>query len=270
MNKTNIQYLDYTWNPIAMRCDRVSPGCDNCWHLGMANRMKANPVLNKTRREAYDGKDPVLNLTELLKPKRLRIPSKIGVQFMGDLFHPNISNGFIEHVFSIISSCGYYDEIQHTFFILTKRPTRMMNFIKEYMKEGVGDYFDHLWVGVSVENQETADKRIPLLLQCPVKNRWISVEPLLGPVQLEHNLMKFACDTRDLKTNLVIPKQTSVDWVVCGAETGPKKRAMHWEWAISLANQCKSAGVPFFFKEPWETAPDACRRRELPEMDRVD
>ena len=250
MNKTNIQYLDYTWNPIAMRCNAVSDGCANCWHMRMAHRMKQNNILNKRKRAAYAGEEPILDLTELVKPLR-KHNSRIGVQFMGDLFHPNITDEFIDRVFSIMFDCETIKQTGNTFFILTKRPTRMKEFLTKIDREDGDKYrYENIWFGLSVENQETADKRIPVLMQCPVKNRWISAEPLLGPVMIEDNLMRLSCDTRDNRGNH-IPKQTRIDWVVCGAETGPKKRPMHWDWANSLADQCKTAKVPFFFKAPW-------------------
>jgi len=173
MKKTNIQYLDYTWNPVSMRCDRVSPGCDNCWHLRMANRLAANPMMGLEKRPAYAGGNPVMDGAELDAPLKLKKPSRIGVQFMGDLFHEKIQSAWLSGIFNVMKNCP-----QHTFFILTKRPKHLLNFVA-----GLGE-LDNIWFGVSVENQETADRRIPILLQCPVKHRWISAEPLLGKINI--------------------------------------------------------------------------------------
>lgn len=270
MNKTNIQYLNYTWNPISMRCNAVSDGCMNCWHMRMAHRMANNPVLNKRRRAAYAGEDPILNLTELVKPLR-KHNARIGVQFMGDLFHPNVTDEFIHGVFSIMFDCESIKQTGNTFFILTKRPERMFNFMRNNYSPAQcfqRPPWNNIWFGVSVENQETADKRIPILLQCPVKNRWISAEPLLGPVDLTTiNVLQIEgrYPFPQLEEKYRSKAADYLDWVVCGAETGPGARPMEWDWAISLANQCKSANMPFFFKEPWKNAPHNCRRRELPD-----
>lgn len=262
MNKTNIQYLDYTWNPISMRCDRISAGCDNCWHLRMANRMKSNPVLSPGQRLAYDGKITHLHLPELEKPLR-KHNAKIGVQFMGDLFHPNVRDEHIHAVFSIMFDCESIKQTGNTFFILTKRPTRMKEFLTKIDREDGDKYrYDNIWFGVSVENQETAVSRIPLLIDCPVKHRWISAEPLLESVNFRWATWEPL--KRDSSTDH-FDGLRRLDWVVCGAETGLGARPMHWDWAISLADQCKAARVPFFFKEPWgPLTPDEVRRRELP------
>lgn len=259
MNKTGIEYLDYTWNPIAMRCDRVSPGCDNCWHLRMANRMKSNPVLSIEKRSAYGQHSQYLDRTKMDELLRLKTPARIGVQFMGDLFHDSISDGWIDEVIDVCSLA-----LQHKFFFLTKRPARMRQAILRFKKAGGKPC--NIWWGVSVENQATADERIPYLLSVLDINRFISVEPLLESVSLEGFDGKVYRPWLDTKA-----WACGIHWVICGAETGPKARPMKWNWAISLADQCKSAGVPFFFKEPWEEyglfkTPDACRRRELPEV----
>lgn len=254
MNKTNIQYLDYTWNPIAMRCDRVSLGCDNCWHLGFANRHAHNPKFRMEKRLAYEaGGRPYLDRTKMDEPLRKKKPLRIGVQFMGDLFHDKIPDGWIDEVFDV---CHLAPE--HTFFFLTKRQSRLRQAILRFKKDS--GKTGNMWFGVSVEDQETADLRIPYLLSVLDINRFISVEPLLKAVSLEGFDGKVYRPWLDTKA-----WACGIHWIICGAETGPKKRPMKWEWAISLANQCKAAGVPFFFKEPWKTAPDACRRRELPD-----
>lgn len=266
-----IQYLDYTWNPIAMRCNAVSDGCANCWHMRMAHRMKHNNILSKKKRAAYAGDDPVFDLTELSRPLR-KHNSKIGVQFMGDLFHPNVTDEYIHAVFSIMFDCLSIKQTGNTFFILTKRPARMKEFLTKIDREDGDKYqYDNIWFGVSAENQETADRRIPVLLDSPVKHRWISAEPLLGEIDLrEYPNIRCGCGdcwTREGGWPCPTPAN-KVDWVVCGAETGPGARPMHWEWAISLADQCKAAKAPFFFKEPWSPlTPDGCRIRELPPCD---
>lgn len=225
--------------------------------------MKSNPVLSPGQRMAYAGKICDIHPPELRKPLSVKKPSRIGVQFMGDLLHEKIQSAWISEIFNVMKACP-----QHTFFILTKRPKNLLYFITGL------PVADNIWFGVSVENQETADKRIPVLLDCPVKNRWISAEPLLGEIDLrEYPNIRCGCgDCWTKEGGWPCPAPAPrLDWVVCGAETGPKARLMHWEWAISLANQCKAAKVPFFLKEPWESCgmfriPHECRRREMPDI----
>ena len=258
MNKTGIEYLDYTWNPIVMRCTRISEGCDNCWHLRTCDRLKHNP---RMMMNIYAGKnspwpDP-LRLTEPLHHKK---PARIGVQFMGDLFHDDVmamGQNPGERIFSI------YDVMikakQHTFLVLTKRPE---NARKWYFGWHFGsDDWSHIWLGVTAENQTRAHERIPILLKIPAAVRFVSLEPMLESIRLlwlQHGLL-------DSKHYHVL------DWVIVGGETGPGAREMDPDWARSIRDQCKEVGVPFFMKQmskkapippdlqvrewPWETRP---------------
>ncbi len=263
MKKTNIQYLTHTWNPIAMRCTPVSAGCQNCWHLRMTNRMKANPVLKMGKMLAYmpSGR-PYLDRTKMDEPLRMKMPGRIGVQFMGDLFYDSIPDGWIDEIFDVCQLAP-----QHKFFILTKRPARMRQAILRQKKAYVN--LCNMWFGVSVEDQNTADERIPYLMNTGNINRWISAEPMLGVVDLTHmNVLQthqgrysFPYLEEKYRSKVI----DYIDWVVCGAETGPKKRPMKWVWAKRLANQCKNANVPFFFKEPWGNAPYDLLHREYPD-----
>ena len=199
---TKIEYLSKTWNPVAMRCTRVSPGCDHCWHLSMAARHAGCNQLAEPLRRARAGGTPWLNEQELQAPLRWRKPQRVGVQFMGDLFHSDVQECFIDRVFAVMALCP-----QHTFLVLTKRPERMRQYLSDsaYRAERVGIDAEHLsgtdrhinderarwpfplpnvWMGTSVENQDVADKRIPHLLQTNAAKRWVSVEPMLGPVDL--------------------------------------------------------------------------------------
>ena len=120
MQKTPIEYLDQSWNPIAMRCTPVSAGCDHCWHLRMANRLSYNRVVSENCAMAYSGYDPIIKAKELAAPLRRKKSAVIGVQFMGDLFHESITNEQIAAVYGVMAACP-----QHTFVILTKRARRM-------------------------------------------------------------------------------------------------------------------------------------------------
>ncbi len=229
MNKTKIEYLTQSWNPIAMHCTPVSGGCSNCWHLTMAKRLAGNPKIPKNERESYAGGNMVLRQKELEAPLHLKKPSRIGVQFMGDIFHEDVSQNWIDQVLEVIRVCK-----RHTFLILTKRP---YNFL--------GCDIENLWTGVSVENQRTADERIPILLKIPAAKRFISCEPLLGPV----NLGKLS--------------DPNISWVICGGLSlpGGKIQPPRKEWIDGLIHQCDSTGVPMFIKP---NAKYSIKREEFP------
>jgi protein gp37 len=246
MNKTKIDYLDYTWNPIAMRCTPISEGCRECWHLKAAKRLAANVAVEMEKRIAYAGGNPFLDTIELEAPFHLKKPSRIGVHFMGDLFHESIPFNFRFSTFCIM---GAEEVGHHSFFVLTKRPERMADFFRIFTDLDPGmtasALWERVWLGVSAEDQKTADERIPTLLQIPAAHRWVSVEPILGPVDLKFHL-GLAANHDDLRGLLT--------WVVCGGETGSKARPVHPDWIRSLRDQCQAASVPFFFKSYGEWA----------------
>lgn len=240
MNKTKISYCTHTWNPIAMRCSPAGPGCANCWHLAMAKRQAANPVLSAEVRAAKAGGAPILNEKELEAPLRLRKPARIAVQFMGDLFHENVRADLIGPVFQVVDDCP-----QHTFLLLTKRPERM-----EYYARSWTNWIDkppkNIWLGTSIENQKTANERIPHLLQTRVAVRWVSAEPIIAEIDLEMVIHRMGGGPGD---NL------GISWCVAGGEGGPRARPCHLEWIRTLRNQCCAAGIPFMFKQWGEYLP---------------
>ena len=269
MNKTAISYLDYTWNPLAMRCTPVSPACTNCWHLRMANRLAKNPMISPKARGAYGGETwPLLLQDRLDEPRRCKKPSIIGVQFMGDLWHEAVFHRDILAVFRAALQAP-----QHTYVFLTKRSERMLEITKRYCEYKKWSCLPSNWWGlVTVENQEWADKRILDLLEAPWAVRGLSCEPLLGAVDLRQWIGDCACvdcqkrfytDLDELllplNDNAKCPEcegeivtldyvDESLDWVIAGGETGPGARPMHPSWTRRLRNQCNAAGVPFFFK----------------------
>jgi protein gp37 len=253
MQKTKIEYLDYTWNPIAMKCDPVSEGCANCWHLNWVRRFGHKQPTQELV-NAYAGR--ACFWKEFFKPPRK--PSTIGVQYMGDLFHYKVS---WNHWFEILKTVGNHPE--HIFIILTKRPKEAKQALDDVSfqikrQSWHEEYpFKNLWLGVSVENQRTADERIPILLQIPAKVRFVSVEPMLSDVNL--------VSIRQSRENPVNVLQ-GLDWVICGAETGRGARPMQDVWALYLEGQCKEAGVPFFFKKDSRGNPELVSRicREFP------
>ena len=233
-DKTGIEWTDATWNPVT-GCAKVSQGCKHCYAERNWGRLQHLP--------AYAGRaftDVATHADRLLQPLSWRRPRRIFVNSMSDLFHQDIHDDFIGMVFRTMARAP-----QHTFQVLTKRAERMQRLLTHPKMRGfVGDApwpLPNVWIGVSVEDQATADKRIPLLLDTPAAVRWISAEPLLAPIDLaEHGLHGG-------------PGQ--LDWVVVGGESGPKARPMHPEWARGLRDQCSAAGVPFLFKQWGEWQP---------------
>jgi len=226
----------------------------------MANRLAANPNIPKEIQQAYSGKSvPVLVESRLDDPLKLKKPAKIGVQFMGDLFHENVPRGFIDEVFQVMASAR-----RHVFMVLTKRPQRMLRWVEQqtsdcdgYLNEG------NVWLGVSAENQQRADERIPLLLEVPAAVRFVSLEPLLGPIDLGFGPDpdcswcfgegEWYADAGGLEVLGVscqcMTRNRMLDWVIAGAETGPGARPAQLDWFRSLRDQCQEAGVPYFVKQ---------------------
>lgn len=259
MNKTNIEYLTHTWNPIAMRCDPVSEGCKNCWHLALANRLSKNPLIPEDRQKAYAGGKPVLVEKKINAPLKLKNPSIIGVQFMGDLFHKDISDWMLDAVFERIC----YDGISHhVFTVLTKRAERMLEYTsREYIASFINQSPNIVGM-VTIENQKQADARIPLLLQTSFARRGISIEPMLSKIDLKltggcHHCIKYGRQyhiTHPCEQCGYQGGKLPIDWVIVGGESGSGARPMHSDWVRSIRDQCQKAGVNFFFKQWGEWA----------------
>jgi len=247
MNKTGIEYLTHTWNPIAMRCSPISEGCRSCWHIAMCKRHSANPKLSPDIRTARAGGPPILLVDKLDEPKRLRKPAVIGVQFMGDLFHEAVSDDDISAVF--LRMATFYT---HTFMVLTKRPKRMREWI---INCGWEKSWPNIWLGVSVENQKRADERIPILLDTPAAVRFVSCEPILSEIDFSA-YPPFKTKYRSaVEVGKVLSGEYGIHWVIVGAESGPGARPMNPDWARSILTQCKQAGVSFFMKQMSKKAP---------------
>lgn len=182
---------------------------------------------------------------------------------MSDLFHEEVPFEFIQDVFDVMVKAWW-----HTFQILTKRPERMKNFMERFMaqrreyaetlkdneirrqaREWAAHPPKNIWLGVSVENQKAADERIPYLLETPAAVRFLSCEPLLGPVDLTNYLPYSYQATDEWGAFTDVYDQPGVDWVIVGGESGPGARPMHPDWVRSIRDQCQEAGVPFFFKQ---------------------
>lgn len=296
-DQTHIEWTDATWN-IVTGCSVVSPGCTNCYamrlaggrmqnhpsRVGLTTETKAGPVWNGQVR---------FNAAWLTQPLAWKKPRKIFVAAHGDLFHEGVTDAQLDQIFAVMALCP-----QHIFQVLTKRPERMRAYLttdpvgrvlawtdavldlsvttpatvgsvyraQETLSEGHTD-LANIWLGVSVEDQARADERIPALLATPAAVRWLSAEPLLGPVDLTrlpprfrtHDELGYRVDA--LQGRLMdalspraiglLPSHggSKLDWVVVGGESGPGARPMHPHWARQIRDQCAAAGVPFLFKQ---------------------
>lgn len=262
-----ISWTDQTWNPI-VGCSHVSAGCDHCWAERMAKLHYHSKFPN-----GWSKHGPISFPERLEQPLHWRKPRRIAVALMGDLFHDAVPDEFIDKVFTMMAFCR-----RHTFQLLTKRPDRMHAYFLndrpghidytagQLMSQDfgymVGSFkclrqpnvaggiegwpLPNVWLGVSCENQAAAAERIPLLLQTPAAVRFVSCEPLLGPINLDGD---DAEDIHALGCGGDCDCAPKLDWVIVGGETGPGARPMHPDWARSLRDQCRAAGVPFHFKQ---------------------
>ena len=237
-DKTGIAWTDATWNPTT-GCTKVSLGCKHCYAEREWARLSANPkAIAYYGREFTDIRCHPDRLTE--GPIRWRKPRMIFVNSMSDLFHEKVPFEFIDEVFEIVNCSP-----MHTFQILTKRPERMLEYFQRSEIAWAVDEgpLDNVWLGVSVEDQVTADERIPLLLQVPAAVRWVSAEPLLDSVEINFALKNRLDQHGNWRSG------SGLAWVVCGGESGSHSRPMHAEWARKLRDDCAAAGVPFFMKQ---------------------
>lgn len=258
-DKSRIEWTDATWNPVT-GCTEISAGCDNCYARTIATRFAGSP--------AYpNGFDVTLRPDRLNQPLHWMRPRRVFVNSMSDLFHRDVPDDFIAEVLAVVAL-----STQHTFQLLTKRPGRMRSLfrsgafqrrVEELASSRIGRIANiewplrNLWVGVSVENQEWAAVRIPLLQDTPAVVRFLSCEPLLGRVDLRTGI--YADPTASVGGALRGTSIYGIDWVIVGGESGPHARPMHPEWARLLRDQCVSAGVPFLFKQwgEWRWAREA-------------
>ena len=246
-DKSKIEWTDATWNPTS-GCSKVSAGCKNCYAERTWKRLSAPG-------QPYDGRkftDVQCHPDRLDQPLRWRKPRRIFVDSMSDLFHEDVPFEFIARVWNTMFDCGSgdYCERQHTFQILTKRPQRALEFSKWMDREVRAMDYRNVWLGVSVEDQATADERIPILLQTPAAVRFVSYEPALEMVDFDH--IKFPQDRTIPMSSLYGGRSTDtpwhLNWIVLGGENGPGARPMHPEIPRSVRDQCAAADVPFFFK----------------------
>ena len=290
MSTTSIEWTDKTWNPV-VGCSIVSKGCDNCYAMKMAGRLEAmgqekyKGLTRKTEsgRTIWTGK---VSFSEkaLLEPLSIKKPTKFFVDSMGDLFHEHVPFDWVDKVFAVMALTP-----QHTYQVLTKRAERMAEYLTSKGRiraiyELVAEYCDvkaidtpatflplpNVWLGTSIEDQKTADERIPHLLRVPAKVRFLSCEPLLGPIDLTKIKASSCSSYHPLESHPISsPDNPLISWVIVGGESGPKARPMHPDWVRSLRDQCEAAGVSFFFKQWGEWREVDEDSEELEHFDRI-
>jgi len=314
MLNSKIEWTDDTWQ-IVTGCDIVSPGCTNCYAMRLAGgRLRNHPSRVGLTQASKAG--PVwtgevrFNAQWLSQPLQHRRGRMIFVAAHGDLFHDKVETAWLDQIFAVMALCP-----QHVFQVLTKRPERALAYLgdpptvarvydivmdmavldevpvlltvpgvvpttvpKGWQVVSLGAWpLANVWLGTSVEDQTRADERIPQLLATPAAVRWISAEPLLGPVDLNRIHEHFetmgggSLDTWESAINGKrfdpwsdgdIDGMPKLDWVVVGGESGSGARPMHPDWANALRAQCASACVPFFFKQWGSWAPTGFRSTE--------
>jgi protein gp37 len=255
-DKTGIEWTDATWNPV-LGCEKVSAGCDHCYAIPMSARVEAMGVgayadLTVATPTGREWTGLVRELPERLdQPIRWARPRRIFVNSMSDLFHGDVSRDFQARVFAVMAVTP-----RHTYQVLTKRPGVMRSRLRDpefirlvnvYAEVYAADLklpgrvwtmpLPNVWLGTSVEDQAAADLRIRPLLETPAAVRFLSMEPLLGPVDLFATLEQYGAGLPPL------------DWCIVGGESGPGSRAMDAQWVRWLRDDCQGLGVAFHFKQ---------------------
>ena len=264
---TSISWTDKSWNPVT-GCSHVSPGCEHCYAEALSLRFGRS---KHPWGAQWAAENVVLHPERLDQPLKWRKPQKVFVNSMSDLFHEQIPVAFIAEVFARMAWAP-----SQTFQILTKRAERMQKIISDpgftswvngimaqrAVREGwcaceLDEWpLTNVWLGVSVEDQRRADERIPILVECPAVVRFLSCEPLLGPVSLKSWMAAEIPDPLD-----GTPEEqwgdSPIDWVIVGGESGPHFRPMDARWAAAIRDQCLAAGVAFWFKQGSHLRPQA-------------
>lgn len=280
---SKISWTEKTWNPI-VGCSIVSPGCTNCYAMGLANRLLDKPgshyegTTKKVNGNAvWTGKIALAPEDKLMEPYKRKKPTTYFVNSMGDLFHEDAPDDWIDKILAIMALCP-----QHTFQVLTKRAERMREYFKcDYrfaMIEGGAQAIHeketdedpslwlavhdlpNVWLGVSAENQEQANTRIPFLLDTPATIRFVSLEPQLEEINLNHlhqgycNMPSYPEESYiDALAGMKIDgwqfETPKIEWVIQGCESGHGRRPFNIKWAISMRDQCAGTNTAYFLKQ---------------------
>lgn len=238
-NQTGISWTDATWNPIR-GCSKVSAGCAHCYAEKTAHRFsgEGQPYEGLVEGGNWNGR-VVLVENHLEDPLRWAKPRRVFVNSMSDLFHDSVLDEWIDRIFDVMARAT-----RHQFQVLTKRPARMRDYLKDQ-----DEILPNVLLGVSAEDQSTADERIPILLETPAAVRFVSCEPLLSAVSLSEVI-------------------GGLDWVIVGGESGPGARPIHPDWVRGMRDECVEAEVPFHFKQ-WGTWRPIYDRDEDPDARRI-
>lgn len=266
---SDIEWTDRTWNPL-VGCSRVSEGCRHCYaerfvHRGLAPQHRGLTVAGSGGKGPRWNGDVRFVEERLGEPLRWKRPARVFVNSLSDLFHESVSFETIAAIFGVMAAAS-----RHTFQVLTKRPRRAAEFfawvrtrrgqrprhvVSEAASAALRKTHDfaafgpwplpNVWLGVSVEDQRTADERIPVLLELPAALRFVSYEPALGPVDFDRWL---DCGYESGGEQGWV-EEPSVDWIIVGGESGPGARPFDVAWARSTVEQCRAAGVPVFVKQ---------------------
>lgn len=282
---TGIEWTDATWNPIT-GCSVYSPGCERCYAMGLAHgRLRNHPSrAGLTNRHGKWSGEVRLNGYWLTQPRRWTRPRRIFVCAHGDLFHERVPDAWIDIVMAEMATAK-----QHIYQVLTKRADRMRDYLTRLTTRDSYPW-PHVWLGVSVEDQQRADERVPVLLETPAAVRFVSAEPLLGLVDLTA-IRRFNPSGRPWINALngivtrgqYLPRSESecgigissripgelpaLDWVIVGGESGSGARPMHPDWARRIRDDCEAAGVAFHFKQWGEWAPTTMEARLTARLD---
>jgi protein gp37 len=280
MAVTSIEWTNETWNPTT-GCDRTSPGCDRCYALTMAKRLKgmgsAKYQTDGDPKTSGPGFGVAMHEAALTEPLRWTKPRRVFVNSMSDLFHADVTDEFIAKVFALMALTP-----QHTYQLLTKRHGRMRSLLgsqefvrlvddhREQTRPGCGDFhwpLPNVWLGVSVEDQKRADLRIPALLDTPAAVRFLSCEPLLGPIDLCGPIVpgrgrpkltywldgrpSWGPDQTDDRGRVFqeLAVGPRIDWVIVGGESGAGARPMDSAWVGQIVEQCQHSSTAAFVKQ---------------------
>ncbi len=254
---TTIEWSDATWNPLR-GCSKVSPGCSHCYAERVSARFSGPgaPYDGVIEDGHWNGEIRLIS-KHIDDPIRWRRPRRIFLGSMSDVFHPKVSDQVLDQLFTVMLAAP-----QHTYQVLTKRAERLARYTRDWC--GRKPWPANIWLGVSVENQATADERIPHLFSTPAPIRFLSCEPLLGQVCLQRYMSIEWSDVCESWEHDVLDYARMLDggaadrrlsWVIAGGESGPSSRPMHPNWLRRLREQCRAAHVAFFFKQWGSWAP---------------
>ncbi len=223
MNKTGIEYLTHTWNPTK-GCTKLSTGCENCWAKAMAQRLAGMGM------EGYDPDEPfkvMMYADRLEQPSKSKKSKVIGVSFMGDILHKDVPDYFIMQVLEAVHDANW-----HEYVFLTKRPERLVELQPQILDTWPSYEFDHCRFGISIEDMKTGQARMDEFAKVLFLHKWISLEPMVGPVNIKQ-----------------LNYMNEIGQITLGGESGHKARPMHPDWARQVRDDCADLGIPFWMKQ---------------------